>query len=45
MGVFRAIEEETYEEAVHRQIRQARETSKPADLDALLREGDTWEVA
>ena len=45
MGVFRAIEEETYEEAVHRQIRQARETSKPTDLDALLREGDTWEVA
>jgi 2-oxoglutarate ferredoxin oxidoreductase subunit beta len=44
MGVFRELREKTYEEAVHEQIRRAREGGKSADLAALLREGDTWEV-
>ncbi len=44
MGVLRALEAPTYDEAVHAQIRKARETGKTADLQALLREGDTWEV-
>jgi 2-oxoglutarate/2-oxoacid ferredoxin oxidoreductase subunit beta len=45
IGVFRSLRETTYEEAVHEQIRRARESGKGADLKALLREGDTWEVA
>ena len=45
MGVFRALEEETYDEAVHNQISSARASVKVSDLNALLREGDTWEVS
>ena len=45
IGVFRQIEEETYDAGVHRQIRQAREAAKTTDLDALLSSGETWEVA
>jgi 2-oxoglutarate/2-oxoacid ferredoxin oxidoreductase subunit beta len=44
IGVFRQIEEETYDAGVHRQIRQAREAAKTTDLDALLSSGETWEV-
>ncbi|MFQ5504164.1 MAG: 2-oxoacid:ferredoxin oxidoreductase subunit beta, partial [Planctomycetota bacterium] len=45
MGVFRALEGlRTYGEAVHEQIRAARQASPPGDLDDLLREGETWEV-
>ena len=44
LGVFRALEEETYDDAVHNQIRMARKGAKKVDLDALLRAGDTWEV-
>ncbi len=44
MGVLRALEFPTYDEGVHEQIRRARESGKNADLQALLREGDTWEV-
>lgn len=44
MGVFRALEEETYDEAVHKQIRTAGKTSPKSDLDTLLQSGDTWEV-
>jgi len=44
MGVFRDLDEESYDAAVHRQIRTAREAGKVQDLDALLREGDTWQV-
>ena len=45
MGVFRALEVETYDEGVHRQIREAREMADVKDLDALLREGDVWEIS
>ena len=44
VGVFREHRTTTYEEAVHDQIRRAREGGKAPDLAALLREGDTWEV-
>ena len=44
VGVFRDIEQETYEGAVHRQVREAGQAAAVKDLDALLREGDTWEV-
>ncbi len=45
MGVFRALEVETYDAAVHRQIREAAEQTGTKDLDALLREGSVWEVS
>ena len=44
VGVFRDVQAETYEGAVHRQIREAGQAGKVKDLDALLREGDIWEV-
>ncbi|HEU4396124.1 MAG TPA: 2-oxoacid:ferredoxin oxidoreductase subunit beta [Planctomycetota bacterium] len=45
VGVFREQRTTTYEEAVHDQIRRAKEGGKAPDLAALLREGDTWVVA
>lgn len=45
MGVFRALEEETYDQAVHNQIRAVQQSAKTMDLDALLRRGETWEVS
>jgi 2-oxoglutarate/2-oxoacid ferredoxin oxidoreductase subunit beta len=44
IGVFHAVENETYEQAVHRQIREARAKQPPGTLDQLLRKGDTWGV-
>ena len=44
LGVFRAVEEETYEGAVHRQVQEARADSRGADLESMLRSGDVWEV-
>jgi 2-oxoglutarate ferredoxin oxidoreductase subunit beta len=44
VGVFREQRLTTYDEAVHAQIAKARESGRTADLKALLREGDTWEV-
>ena len=44
MGVFRALEEETYDDAIHRQIHDARAAAPEIDLDALLQEGDTWRI-
>ncbi len=44
LGVFRALEAESYERAVHRQIAASR--SEPmATLDELLHQGDTWKVS
>jgi len=45
LGIFRQIEEETYDEAIHRQIREARAAAKSTDLDELLHHGNTWEVS
>jgi 2-oxoglutarate ferredoxin oxidoreductase subunit beta len=44
MGVFRALEEETYDDAIHRQIRDASGAGPKTDLDALLQGGDTWRI-
>ena len=44
MGIFRAIEAETYDAGVHRQIAEAREMTADKDLDELLREGSVWEI-
>ncbi len=44
MGIFRAIEVEPYDAAVHRQIAEARETTAEKDLDDLLRQGSVWEI-
>ena len=44
MGIFRAIETETYDAGVHRQISEAREMTAEKDLDDLLREGSVWEI-
>ena len=44
VGVFRQAETESYEQAVHRQIQEAREAAKPGGLDELLRQGEVWEV-
>ncbi len=43
IGVFRSLEERTYDAAVHEQIAAARKRGVP-DLEALLREGDVWSV-
>ncbi|MCW5964205.1 MAG: 2-oxoacid:ferredoxin oxidoreductase subunit beta [Bryobacterales bacterium] len=45
IGVFRAVETESYEAAVHRQIAEAKAARKPGTLDGLLRQGDIWEAA
>ncbi len=44
VGVFRDVKQETYDGAVYRQIQEARQAGKVKDLNALLREGDIWEV-
>jgi 2-oxoglutarate ferredoxin oxidoreductase subunit beta len=44
MGVFRQIEEPTFDELMHRQVREVTERLGPGDLDALLAAGDAWEV-
>lgn len=45
IGVFRAVEYESYDAGVHRQIAEARAAArKPSTLDGLLRQGDIWEA-
>src|SRR4051812_45267059 len=44
VGVFRAVERPTYDEAVGQQLAAAQERQGPGDLAALLRSGATWEV-
>ncbi len=44
MGVFRAVERETYEDLLLDQIKTAA-AKKPSSLEELFAEGDTWEVA
>lgn len=45
MGVFRAVERPTYDEAVNRQMLDQLESKGPGDLDKLFHAGDTWTVA
>ncbi|MGD9762464.1 MAG: 2-oxoacid:ferredoxin oxidoreductase subunit beta [Candidatus Binatia bacterium] len=44
LGVFRAVQRPTYDQAIHAQIAQAREKQGEGDLNALFAQGDTWEV-
>jgi 2-oxoglutarate ferredoxin oxidoreductase subunit beta len=44
VGVFRAVERPTYEQAVNAQVTQAIEKKGDGDLEALFNSGDTWEV-
>jgi len=44
VGVFRAVEEPTYDELVMQQIAQVTQRLGPGDLDKLFNSGDTWTV-
>ena len=44
MGIFRAVEQPSYDELSTAQIETARERSGDGDLHALLYSGTTWEV-
>ena len=43
-GVLYREDRPTYEDLLHDQVREVRETKGAGDLDALLRQGDTWEI-
>ncbi len=45
MGVFRAVERPTYDEAVNRQVQEVTEKFGPGNLEELFHSGDTWDVA
>ncbi len=45
LGVFRAVQRSSYEEAINSQIEQARGRQGQGDLDELFNRGDTWEVS
>src|SRR5690606_21757009 len=44
LGVFRAVEQDTYDDIVIRQLKQARERFGQGDLQALVAGDDTWKV-
>jgi 2-oxoglutarate ferredoxin oxidoreductase subunit beta len=44
IGVFLAVERSTYEDVAQAQLAYAKEKLGIGDLDAILNEGDTWEV-
>jgi 2-oxoglutarate ferredoxin oxidoreductase subunit beta len=44
IGIFRAVEKSTYDDALEAQIHSAVAERGPGDLSALLRSGDTWNV-
>jgi 2-oxoglutarate ferredoxin oxidoreductase subunit beta len=43
VGVFRAINKPVYSQLLMEQVHNA-QTARPADLDALFRQGETWDV-
>jgi len=45
IGVFRSVQQPTYDDLMTGQLEQAVETQGPGDLGALLHGRDTWEVA
>src|SRR5207253_9906658 len=45
LGVFRAVESESYTEAVRKQITQARENKGDGDLQKLITGSETWVVS
>ena len=44
LGVFRAVERTTYDEAINAQLAQAKGQHGIGDLDELFGRGDTWDV-
>ncbi len=44
MGIFRAVERPTYDEAVNSQVEAARTKLGDGDVEKLLNSGDTWYV-
>ena len=44
VGVFRKVEQASYDQLMAEQIATARRQSGPGDLAALLAGNDTWEV-
>ena len=44
LGVIRNVEEETYDEAVNRQINEIHATAKTATFDALTKTLESWEM-
>lgn len=44
VGVFRAVEQPTYEELLHHQLKKAKELKGEGDLKKLLFSGETWVV-
>jgi 2-oxoglutarate ferredoxin oxidoreductase subunit beta len=42
VGVVRAVQRPTYDEAMHKQVARIQEQKGPADLNKLLRSGQTW---
>ncbi len=45
VGVFRDVALPTFDALVHEQMRRVRDQQGPGSLDALIAEGDTWEVS
>ena len=43
VGVFRAIDKPVYDQLLMQQVREAQEHTPP-DMNALYRQGQTWEV-
>lgn len=44
VGVFRAVERPSYDQAMTEQVQDAKEHAGSPDLDELFNQGDTWEV-
>jgi 2-oxoglutarate ferredoxin oxidoreductase subunit beta len=44
LGVFRAVERTTYDEAINTQLAHAKEQQGVGDLNELFARGDTWDV-
>jgi len=45
MGIFRQVDEPTYEEQVHNQINEVKKQKGKPDLQELLNSGETWTVS
>jgi hypothetical protein len=44
LGVLRAVERQSYEQAVHEQISAAKKKQGAGDFDRLFASGDSWVV-
>ena len=44
MGVFRQVQEPSWDQRLHEQIAQVKQKSGEGDLERLLNSGDTWDI-